>query len=100
MQRGLHIFILSGIAAFGYVLAFIPSIWGKYIGIVLTGMGVYGALPIVSSHSVFVCLCHHRNTDTVWKLMAWTADNQYGHTKRATGLALTNMIGQVRFSIA
>ncbi|KAI9279698.1 major facilitator superfamily domain-containing protein [Umbelopsis sp. AD052] len=73
MQRGLHIFVLSGIAAFGYVLAFIPSIWGKYIGIVLTGMGVYGALPI---------------------LMAWTADNQYGHTKRATGLALTNMIGQ------
>jgi hypothetical protein len=29
------------------------------------------------------------------KLLAWVADNQYGHTKRATGLALTNMIGQV-----
>jgi hypothetical protein len=65
MQRGLHIFVLSGIAAFGYVLAFIPSIWGKYVGIVLTGMGVYGALPIVSRQIVFVYLYHHRNTNAV-----------------------------------
>lgn len=48
MQRGLHIFVLSSMAAFGYVLVFITSVWAKYCGIILTGMGVYGALPIVS----------------------------------------------------
>jgi hypothetical protein len=52
MQRGLHIFILSSMAAFGYVLVFITSVWAKYCGIILTGMGVYGALPIVSIQRV------------------------------------------------
>jgi hypothetical protein len=39
-------------AAFGYVLVFITSVWAKYCGIILTGMGVYGALPIVSIQRV------------------------------------------------
>ncbi|GAB5586146.1 hypothetical protein Unana1_01046 [Umbelopsis nana] len=74
MQRGVHVFVLCGIAAFGYVLVFIPSIWAKYIGTMLTGMGIYGAIPI---------------------LLAWATDNQFGHTKRATGLAITNAVGQI-----
>ncbi|KAI8881542.1 MFS general substrate transporter [Backusella circina FSU 941] len=74
LQRGYHITLSCCIAIVGYIFLLASDIVGlRYTGAILIACGVYPIIPLT---------------------LTWVANNQLGHTKRAMGVGMTNMIAQ------
>ncbi|KAK9761097.1 hypothetical protein K7432_014253 [Basidiobolus ranarum] len=77
-QRSLCIMATTSIAALGYILLIIGKNTAmKYAGAILVGAGVYPIIPLT---------------------LTWISNNNLGHTKRGTALAMTGTVAQC-FSI-
>ncbi|PQE27457.1 hypothetical protein CJF31_00009080 [Rutstroemia sp. NJR-2017a BVV2] len=73
-QRGLVIICLSALGAVGYILLATTSAVGpRYTGVFLAAAGIF---PCISN------------------ILPWVLNNQGSDTKRGTGIALLNLIGQ------
>ncbi|KAL6157038.1 hypothetical protein ACJQWK_06638 [Exserohilum turcicum] len=73
-QRGLMIAVLTAIGGAGYVmLATTKSVAARYVGVFLAAAGIFPAIGNV---------------------LPWITNNQGSDTRRGTGLALANLIGQ------
>jgi dipeptide/tripeptide permease len=73
-QRGLMVMILSLIGAIGYILLAATSTTGpRYTGVFFTAAGI------------FPCIVN---------ILPWVLNNQGSDTKRGTGIAILNLIGQ------
>ncbi|KAK9761054.1 hypothetical protein K7432_014350 [Basidiobolus ranarum] len=77
-QRGYCIMGSTGLAALGYILLIIGKNTAmKYVGAILVASGVYPIIPLT---------------------LTWISNNNLGHTKRGTALALNGTVSQC-FSI-
>ncbi|ORY01135.1 MFS general substrate transporter [Basidiobolus meristosporus CBS 931.73] len=77
-QRAFCIMVTTMVAALGYILLIIgKDISMKYAGAILVGAGVYPIIPLT---------------------LTWISNNNLGHTKRGTALAMTGTVAQC-FSI-
>ncbi|KAF7951386.1 hypothetical protein EAE96_006700 [Botrytis aclada] len=73
-QRGLVIMALSVIGAIGYILLATTSTTGpRYTGVFFAAAGIFPAIA---------------------NILPWVLNNQGSDTKRGTGIALLNMVGQ------
>lgn len=73
-QRGYTIIILSIIGGIGYVLlATVESVGVRYFGVFLAAAGVFPAIA---------------------NILPWTINNQGSDSKRGSGIALLNIVGQ------
>lgn len=73
-QRGLTIFILSLLGATGYImLATATSTGVRYAGVYLAAAGIF---------------------PSIGNILPWVLNNQGSDTRRGTGIALLNLIGQ------
>lgn len=73
-QRGLLIALLSLVGCAGYVvLATARSVAARYAGVFLAAAGVFPAIA---------------------NILAWVLNNQRSDTKRGTGIAVLNVVGQ------
>ncbi|KAJ1918945.1 hypothetical protein H4219_002301 [Mycoemilia scoparia] len=72
--RGFHITASATVSALGYTLLLSNHILAvNYVGVCLVACGLYPIIPLT---------------------LSWVANNHIGHTKRATALAILNMLGQ------
>ena len=73
-QRGITIFILSLIGAVGYILlAATKGVAPRYLGVYLAAAGIF---PCIGN------------------ILPWVLNNQGSDTKRGTGIAILNLVGQ------
>lgn len=73
-QRGIMLIILSIIGGIGYVLlATVKSVGVRYFGVFLAAAGVFPAIA---------------------NILPWTINNQGSDSKRGSGIALLNIVGQ------
>jgi dipeptide/tripeptide permease len=73
-QRGYTILILSLVGATGYILlATTSSVAPRYIGVYLAAAGIF---PCIGN------------------ILPWVLNNQGSDTKRGTGIAILNLVGQ------
>ncbi|QSZ33640.1 hypothetical protein DSL72_005208 [Monilinia vaccinii-corymbosi] len=73
-QRGYTIFVLSLVGATGYIILAISSTTGvRYAGVFLAAAGIFPAIG---------------------NILPWVMNNQGTESKRGTGIAMLNMIGQ------
>ncbi|RDW77925.1 hypothetical protein BP5796_05777 [Coleophoma crateriformis] len=73
-QRGLVIFVLSLVGAIGYILLAATSATGpRYTGVFFAAAGIFPAIA---------------------NILPWVLNNQGSDTKRGTGIAILNIVGQ------
>lgn len=73
-QRGLVIFVLSLIGALGYILLGATSATGpRYTGVFFAAAGIFPAIA---------------------NILPWVLNNQGSDTRRGTGIAILNIVGQ------
>jgi hypothetical protein len=73
-QRGLTIFVLSSMGCLGYILlCSVETVGVRYFGVFLAASGIF---------------------PSIGNILSWVLNNQTSDTRRGTGIAMLNLIGQ------